>query len=553
MTGDDRPCPRCGDKKVCKNGKRKKAKYLADAPDEDLTPGQDKVEDTHFANFPNDWHGDPPPFAASSFPDPGVGDLYASQHQNHPLSVTHGQQNQMPFQAYTGQQMSMGQPYTAGPPQQSILPDYSRVMQPPNMPAFSNSSQDLSVGDFYLEPNLEETSFANQYGLSEFRMMTHITSGMADTPPSESTGTLNPSDDANYVPGVNTPSYGSAAQPYGYPQHQVIQSSPRQEADHASTSFSGSSPQGMTAGIEESPSVKNMYTNVNPSRQAQLRETLRPVISGQPQINSRSSTSTSSPPTIPRSISTQPSTSNRRHRNPSMIYNAVTEPYSYTKAFHDLMALIRRRFSPTKTARIAKALASIRPSFISSLTKLDDDDRVFMEKCLQRTLLEYDDFLSAIGTPTIICRRTGEVVAVGEGFSVLTGWRKAVLLGREPNLNVNNGGDGSGPPGSGTATSRGTNTLRAVSIVDLLDDESACEFFDDYSHLAFGDSRGSVITPCKLLKYKTAKDADFDDGNASVVQIGDDDGRIECMLCWSVKRDVFDIPMLFVMNVLPFI
>lgn len=253
------------------------------------------------------------------------------------------------------------------------------------------------------------------------------------------------------------------------------------------------------------------------------------------------------------------------------------------------MALIRKRFSPSKTARIAKALASIRPSFISSLTKLDDDDRVFMEKCLQRTLLEYDDFLSATGTPTIICRRTGEVVAVGEGFSVLTGWRKAILLGREPNLNVNRGGDTSGPPGTGTATSRGTDTCRApdtlrpdpfdesrqkaVSIVDLLDDESACDFFDDYSHLAFGDSRGSVTTPCKLLKYRTAMGADVDkaldsevesrmkqqrdatrsgkDGNAGVTQIGDDEGKVECMLCWSVKRDVFDIPMLFIMNVLP--
>lgn len=533
----------------------------------------------------------------------------------------------MPFQAYASPQMSMGQPYTSGPHQQPILPDYSRAMQPPNMPIFSTPNQELSIGDFYPNPNPEENSFANQYGLSEYHMMTHLTSGMADTPPSESTGTLNPSDDANYVPGVNTPGYGSAAQPYAYPQDQIIHSSrpsSRQEADpfnlsgqdqdsldglvkqeeptgysigtyniDPSPSFSGSSPQGMTAGIEESPSVKSMYTNINPSRQAQLQETLRPMISGQPQNNSKASPSMTTAPAISTrliqpSTKTQSSTSNRR-RNPSMIYNTVTEPHSYTKAFHDLMALIRKRFSPSKTARIAKALASIRPSFISSLTKLDDDDRVFMEKCLQRTLLEYDDFLSATGTPTIICRRTGEVVAVGEGFSVLTGWRKAVLLGREPNLNVNMGGDASGPPGTGTATSRGTNTphvpdstrpeplegsrQKPVSIVDLLDDESACDFFDDYSHLAFGDSRGSVTTPCKLLKYRTAKDADFDktldsevgslpkrqrnatrsgkDGNAGATQIGDDDGRVECMLCWSVKRDVFDIPMLFVMNVLP--
>ena len=616
---------------------------MADAPDEDLTPGQDQVKDSHFTNFPHNWHGGPQ-FPRSSFPGPGVGGLYAAQPPNYPQFVAHGQQNQMPFQPFTSQQMSMGQPYPVGPHQQPILPDYNRAMQRPNMSMFPDPNQDPSLGDFYPNSSLDNYSFANSYGASEFAMMTQLTSGMADTPPSESTGTLNPSDDANYVPGVNTPSYGSAAQPYSYHQDHVIQGSrpsSRQEADpfnlssqdqgsvdglvkqeepvgypigaynnYSSPSFSGSSPQGMTAGIDESPSVKSIYTNINPSRQAQLRQTFRPMTSSQQlQNSSEISPSTTSTPTIPTSTIPSSTTStstiltsaippsskvhssgaSRRHRNPSTIYNAVTEPYSYTKAFHDMMELIRKRFSPSKTARIAKALASVRPSFISSLTKLDDDDRVFMEKCLQRTLLEYDDFLSATGTPTIICRRTGEVVAVGEGFSVLTGWRKAVLLGREPNLNVNRGGDTSDPPGVGTATSRSTDTPRVlessrpdsldesrqkpVSIVDLLDDESACDFFDDYSHLAFGDSRGSVTTPCKLLKYRTAKDADFDktliseagsrlkrqrdatrpgkEGNAGVSHIGDDDGKVECMLCWSVKRDVFDIPMLFVMNVLP--
>lgn len=625
MTGDKRPCERCGDKKICKDGKRKKAKYLADAPDEDLTPGQDQVKESHYVNISNDWHAGPQ-LPRSSYPGPGIAGLYATQHPNYPF-VTNGQQVQMPFQPYTSQQMSIVQPYTLGPHQQAILPDYSRAIQP-NMPLIADPNHDLSLGDFHVHPYLEEYSFANQYGASEFAAISQLTSGMEDTPPSESTGTLNSGDDANYVPGVNTPGYGSAAHPHGYPQDQVIHNSrpsSRQEADlfnlraqdlesveglvkqeepagypigafnsYPSPSFSGSSPQGMTTGIHESPSVKSMYTNINPSRQAQLRETPRPVTSSQQQISSKvspstTSTPTISTPTIPPSVRTQSFTSSRRHRNPSTIYNTVTEPHSYTKAFHDLMELIRNRFSPSKTARIAKALASIRPSFISSLTKLDDDDRVFMEKCLQRTLLEYDDFLSATGTPTIICRRTGEVVAVGEGFSVLTGWRKGVLLGKEPNLNVNRGGDASGPSGTGATTFRGTNTPRVpdrerpdpldgsrqkpVSIVDLLDDESACDFFDDYSHLAFGDSRGSVTTPCKFLTYRLAKDADPDkaldseavswlkrqrdatrsgkDGNAGMTQIGDDKGKVDCMLCWSVKRDVFDIPMLFVMNVLP--
>lgn len=214
-----------------------------------------------------------------------------------------------------------------------------------------------------------------------------------------------------------------------------------------------------------------------------------------------------------------------------------------------------------------------------------------MEKCFQRTLWEYEDFINAYGTPTIVCRRTGEVAAVGKEFSILTGWKRDVLLGKEPNLNVNTGG-GSGPA-STTASSRGYNTPRMpeapkpdndgsgqqpVFLAELLDDDSAIAFYEDFARLAFGDSRGSVTTRCKLLKYRTKADMEsastgqntFDNqldsrlkhnrqvtrngrngvaGDSTVYQLGDRDGKVECSYCWTVKRDVFDIPMLIVMNV----
>ncbi|KAL9100609.1 MAG: hypothetical protein Q9187_009345, partial [Circinaria calcarea] len=103
------------------------------------------------------------------------------------------------------------------------------------------------------------------------------------------------------------------------------------------------------------------------------------------------------------------------------------------------------------------------------------------------------------------------------------------------------------------------------------------EFYEDFARLAFGDPRGSVTTKCKLLKYKTKADVDLspgetkirDDGNglqvkrkrstqlhgkgeirgeAGIDGLGDQDGKVECSYCWTVKRDVFDIPMLIVMN-----
>jgi len=207
---------------------------------------------------------------------------------------------------------------------------------------------------------------------------------------------------------------------------------------------------------------------------------------------------------------------------------------------------------------------------------------IFMEKCFQRTLWEYEDFINACGTPTIVCRRTGEVAAVGKEFTILTGWRKDVLLGREANLNINTGGT-SGGPGTGASSRAGGNTPRLahealdpsrpqpVFLAELLDDDSVIDFYEDFARMAFGDSRGSVTTRCKLLKYKSKTDPPFatDDarsadlqtkrrkgkgeisGEAGIDELADKDGKVDCSCCWTVKRDLFDIPMMIVMNFLP--
>lgn len=220
----------------------------------------------------------------------------------------------------------------------------------------------------------------------------------------------------------------------------------------------------------------------------------------------------------------------KRPRDPSTIYTSVTTPYPYTTGFHSLIAYLQRRFtaSPSKTLAIAKSLASIRPSFIATTKTLNREDLIFMEKCFQRTLWEYEGFIESVGTPTIVARRTGEIAAVGKEFQILTGWKKNVLLGREPNLNVNTGHTGNTPgeAGSGANTkSKGTgmNTparrkiedengeanggrQQPVFLAELLDDDSVVQFYEDFARLAFGDSRGSVMRQGKLLKYRTKDD-----------------------------------------------
>ncbi|KAI1025503.1 hypothetical protein LB503_007019 [Fusarium chuoi] len=79
-----------------------------------------------------------------------------------------------------------------------------------------------------------------------------------------------------------------------------------------------------------------------------------------------------------------------------------------------MVAVLRNRLPGNKLLRIAKALGEIRPSFISCTKDLTRQDLIFMEKCFQRTLVEYDDFLQHCCAPTIVCRRSGEVAAVNK-------------------------------------------------------------------------------------------------------------------------------------------
>lgn len=626
QTGDDRPCIRCvkrGCQHQCKDGVRKKAKYLedprAEASTQELgTRGRPPVQ-TSSSSLSR--QGPPPEMAGTSTRnvymgqrgDPNPYEMYApvgpqNLSSSAPFSVPgHVFENQRPIAPHFG----------VGRIQQPLaLQNYNPALQQTS--SVTSGPSQISQGGFADDLNtpfdmtdLDHFEFNSHYGATEFQMLGHLASSMENGPPSSSAATFSasnsftPSTMANvfeqgpvdsqqypFPPGQAVPSWTNDSQQHARPDTNTSNPSgrgqdatdglARHEAPPAfaigSSAYpspsSGSSPQGMMAGFDDSPTNKNMFTHINQSHQAQARPDSH---SHQRPTHSTVSVSTITTPTL--KDQTLPS---RRHRNPSMIYDSVKQPYSYTTAFHKLVALVQGRFNQEKTARIARALAAIRPSFISCTMKLSKEDLVFMEKCLQRTLWEHEEFISATGTPTIICRRTGEVVAAGKEFSYLTGWTKDILLGKQPNLNAKRGDEGSNIPSTGTS-SRGENNPPGVfetkpdtpvNIVSLLDDDSACQFFEDYAELAFGDSRGTVTTPCKLLRYRTMQDIDIepqlDDelgsrakqrrdanlagkggirGEAGMHQSGQEDGTIDCMTCWSVKRDVFDIPMLVVMNV----
>ncbi|MCJ1395276.1 Transcriptional regulator of nonfermentable carbon utilization [Xylographa bjoerkii] len=627
--GDERPCQRCikrGLQDACADGVRKKAKYLHDAPPEALMPG---VASSHFqyshstSNMRRDQVA-----SLQGFPEPSINSLYGSRqaaaaaaaYPMYPNAVANSQisaslsDSIMSPQGFGPQQSPMASQYSSAAAQPtSSMQSLVDVMQQSAVADQANPLQG-GFGNNFLDPqdlaqyNFDPASFnfGNHYGALEFGMLGHMSSGAVQTPPSDSTSQMNQNNSVNFSsPAALSPSYNDSSinpQAYLFSQDQNVndwrtatQSNIRQSG--VSNTFSltsraqdisnnrtkqeppnafiigaggsnlaspaSSSPQVLMSGFEDSPSTASLYLGNN------NRATAHGFPSQQRSTQPNASMATMT-------------AQHRRPRDPSAVYESVDQPYSYTAGFHSLIAFLQRRFSPQKTLRIAKSLASIRPSFLSCTKSLNRDDLIFMEKCFQRTLWEYEDFINACGTPTIVCRRTGEVAAVGKEFSILTGWRKDVLLGKEANFNINTGG-ASGAPGTGASSRGGGNTPRLapevldpsrpqpVFLAELLDDDSVIEFYEDFSRMAFGDSRGSVTTRCKLLKYRSKEDGPFatdamdvDDnqalqmkrkranrlqdkggiaGEAGIDELGDKDGKVDCTCCWTVKRDLFDIPM----------
>ncbi|ETI19260.1 hypothetical protein G647_09092 [Cladophialophora carrionii CBS 160.54] len=615
--GDERPCQRCikrGLQDACQDGVRKKAKYLHDAPNEALMPGVGSNLFNHSAKLSSSVSGETPSHQ-QFFPQPQNFTNFQTPSQMPPPLIAERSMSANSFP----QQSPLG---TNFPSVASQVP-----MQSPVIGADQSVTSNLGgtgwPGPIFDEPvmnfDLASMNFGNHYGALEFGMLGHMATNAGETPPSDTAtrsgsitqqyrmpfGSFSESPTARQQIYNETilPDWSNGPDPYGAhgrhmaPNAFAIESN----ATHWTSPDTNGTP-GNAVKFEDSPLLTSQGLQVPPS-----------AIEGGP-VNQSSGTSEHrnirqlppiSTPQL-KAKSQLPVKALKRPRDPSSIYTIVTQPYPYTSGFHSFIAYLQKRFAahPSKTLAIAKSLASIRPSFIATTKTLNREDLIFMEKCFQRTLWEYEGFIEGVGTPTIVARRTGEVAAVGKEFQILTGWTKNVLLGRAPNLNVNRGHSGQTPAaGSGTNTARqtGTNTptqrtapesengekrQQPVFLAELLDDDSVVQFYEDFARLAFGDSRGSVSGRGKLLKYRTKDDeitqnlnaeADARDpdgrnaelrrqesaisrrdlkrerdgisGEKGMQKLGSADGKVDCTYCWTVKRDVFDIPMLIVMNV----
>lgn len=530
---------------------RKKAKYLHDAPPEALGP----VLGPNFNNnnnaqprtHPHRQSASVASEASSSnvrstyFSQPSASSTYGvfsptSQVTTLPESIPYAAQ-QSPvsptFQSHPSAQMGgLTVPQVSGD-----ISNFSSAFFDPSNPAIFNF-------------NLEGLNFGSQYGAMEFSMLGHMSSGAAETPPRDPSISAPGGGDMTFGPGMfnngvgydklyegnnglggllgldqsNGP-YTQGNLSHGLPHAYAIAAGP---SSLQSPSTENNSPQ-PAVNLDGSPTPVN-YTgsgNNSTTQASNSAAAARPKANPTPGITARLN---------------KEAALGKRHRDSSQIYENVKEPYMYVRAFHRLIALLQRRLSAGKISRVAKSLASIRPSFIACTRTLSRADLIFMEKSLQRALFEYEDFLHQSSSPALICRRTGEVVAVNKEFTALTGWRKNILLGKEPNLNLNTGTSigSTSEPASGPGTGRGglsTPRLRAgnssvvasatkpdqpattvdssvripasdsgpepLFIAEIMDDDSVIQFYEDFAQLAFENSRGKVTRKGRLLKYRS--------------------------------------------------
>lgn len=437
--------------------------------------------------------------------------------------------------------------------------------------------------------NLEGLNFGSQYGAMEFGMLNHMSSGAADTPPRDPSFSQQGTGDANFSTGAfgngmgqfdggmmgdilsidpsGTPLYTQGNLQHGLPHAYAIAAGPNNLQSPSTTDHESPQPS-HNVGFEGSP---NAATFNGPAPQA-----LGPA--------NRRRQKPSMPKAFPQSLLGK---ERKDGKDASVIYENVRDPFQYVQGFHRSIALLQKRFrtSGDKLVRIAQAMGSYRPSLLSCTRTLNRADLVFMEKCFQRTLFEYEDFMNSGSSPTIVCRRTGEIAAVNKEFTALTAWPKQVLLGDEPNKNINTGATSGA--NTETLTTPKMNSLNnqaekgktsdgerhPLFITELMDDDSVVEFYEDFAHLAFSDSRSSVVRKCRLLKYRTQENLDAAsnssvnesppkdprtmflsnrvariDGEHGISRIAKG-GKLECTYCWVVRRDTFDMPMMIVINV----
>ncbi|KAF5210784.1 putative glucose starvation modulator [Clavispora lusitaniae] len=223
-----------------------------------------------------------------------------------------------------------------------------------------------------------------------------------------------------------------------------------------------------------------------------------------------------------------PLVSHHIYQNVQDIYANKVIDFDYPSSYHSLTSFLRQRFSFTGKSlsdsekakkrenllMILRLIASYRPTFISTHKALFRPfDFQFLEMSFQRCLLDYENLSRLNASPTIIWRRTGEIVSMSNDLVALLGLNISTILSK-----------------------------RTFILELMYDDESIVEYFRLFESVAVGNLHSTIVTRCKLIK----RPSEGIETNTSM-----DSDYIEFCSVWTVKRDLFDLPMMVVGQFLP--
>jgi len=587
------------------DGVRKKAKYLHDAPDGALMPGvgghYPHMDGSRPVPLPSQEPGAVPvgqpgyytdaPSAAYYAPHAVAAQVQPAQnavynHPQPPISPPYSQPMQNPI--------ATAPPASQGPPAQ-MNNQFGGPLFDPSDPALFNF-------------DISSLNFGNHYGALELGMLGHMSSAVGevhvdDNPLNQTPALYNPQmPPGTYGDAHNMPAHisfgpnGLAPNEWQNPhsrnnslQVQTPNHTPNlgnmDYSGHRNDSLNGppayaigQGPSSISSASPASTDVNSGYDNDNP-------------ISATTFFANAQQTHTQRSPTMGRLHQEnrgplQPGHTNavRKRQNASKpsIYASVTKPYNYNDAFHRMCQLLQTRYAPVFFQKARAALANFRPVLMSNASHLDDEDLVHSEKNLQRSLVTMLQNFAEVGTPCLICRRSGEVVGMNKEFEILTGWKREVLLGHVPNANANTGPRLEDSPA--TNSNNRTPTMpgqepnpgpHPVNILELMDQASGVQYLDDFSSLAYEDPLGKGHRRVNMLRYLSKEDmarmadraassgngkpvkpeptikhedASIHQGEAAMRNLGAN-GLIDAMIMWHIKRDNFDMPMLVAMQV----
>lgn len=121
------------------------------------------------------------------------------------------------------------------------------------------------------------------------------------------------------------------------------------------------------------------------------------------------------------------------------------------------------------------------------------DDEIFVERSFQRTLIELEKLISFSGTPTLVWRRTGEIVLVGTEFTLLSEWRREDLLSRDKITSAENNTNTATIGTATTAEDSGPKNKKLLKgkkryIFEIFDQDSLVEYYESFAQHAFESS-----------------------------------------------------------------